>query len=364
MRTLALIVAFVLACSGPALAADFKSAAADVDAALDEMRQARDFSGALIVEVGDRRLLAKGYGFADREAEIPFTINTIAQVGSITKHFTAMTALLLADEGKLHLYRPISLYLPEAPQPGASVTLDQLMTHTAGLPEYCGEDDFIPLSRDELINECLSRPLLFEPGSRSEYSNGGFSIVAAIIERVTGRKLEDVMEERLFKPNGLDRTGYLFPNEKGLAFAYGYEAGARQEVISRRIAALGDDWWALKGNGGLQASARDMARWRRVLRGAGNIRLQTIGAATSPRHASEPRIYAAYGLNVVFDDDGETLQVSHSGSDGVFFSYFWMSPRDDSFFYLVGNAGEEVTRDAAREVRRILYEAGGGSPHF
>jgi hypothetical protein len=163
-RTLALIVAFVLACAGPALAADFKSAAADADAAPEEMPQARDFSGTVIVEVGDRRLLA--------------------------------------------------------------------------------------------------------------------------------------------------------------------------------------------------------TRWRRVLRGAGKIKPQTIRAATAPRHPSEPRIYASYGLNVMFDDDGETIHVSHSGSDGVFFSYFWMSPRDDSFFYLVGNAGEEVTRVAVREVRRILYEAGGGGPHF
>ena len=337
-------------------------AAQQVDQSLENLERERGFAGAVIIESGNRTLLERGYGYADRENKVPFTVDTIAQIGSITKHFTAMTALVLADEGKLHLYRPIKTYLPDAPEPGASVTLDQLMTHTAGLAEYCGADDFTPLSKSDLIARCLSQPLLFEPGTKSEYSNAGFSIVGAVIEQVTGRRLEDVMTEKLFAPNGLNRTGYLFSDEKGRSFAYGYDGEERQEVISRRIAKIDDDWWALKGNGGIQASARDMARWRRVLLGQGKVKAQTVRAATTPRHPSDARTYEGYGLYVAFDNDGEVLQISHSGSDGVFFSYFWINPRDDTFFYLVGNSGEAVSKDAVREVRRRLYEAGGGGP--
>ena len=80
------------------------------------------------------------------------------------------------------------------------------------------------------------------------------------------------------------------------------------------------------------------------------------------RYPEDARTHVAYGWYVFFDNDGEILQVSHSGSDGVFYSYFWQNPRNDFFFYLVGNAGEEVSRDAVRAVRSILFEAGDGPP--
>lgn len=344
-----------------ATAAAATPAVATIDAAISALERERQFSGAIVVEAAGQPILTKGYGFADRENEIPFTIDTIAQVGSLTKQFTAMTALVLADEGRLHLFRPIKTYLPEVPEAAANITLNQLMTHTAGLPEYCGED-FTKLAVAELISRCLAGPLLFEPGTRSEYSNTGFSVVAATIERVTGQPLEKVMAEKVLVPNGLLHTGYHFSDETGLTFSYGYDQGKREDVIHRRIAAMGEDWWALKGNGGMQAPARDMMRWAHVMRGEGALRAQTVRAATTPRHAADERSHEAYGWYVFFDNDGETLQVSHSGSDGVFFSYFWENPRDGYFFYLVGNGGEEVSRDAVREVRRILYDAGGGPP--
>ncbi|MGD9801161.1 MAG: serine hydrolase domain-containing protein [Parvularculaceae bacterium] len=341
---------------------EFGDLSRSIDQELRRLETDGGFAGALIVEAGGKPILERGYGLADRENGTPFTVDTVAQIGSITKQFTAIAALTLADDGLLHLYRPIRTYLPEAPEPGASLTINQLMTHTSGLAEYCGEDDFEPLSRDRLIVECLSKPLAFEPGTRSEYSNVGFSIVAAIIERVTGDSLEKVLDERIFRPNGLKRTGYHFDANDGGSYAYGYDEDVRQENISVRIDDLGDDWWVLKGNGGIQASARDMQTWAHVLRGEGSLRRQTIRAFTTPRNNSDPRSQEAYGWFVFFDNDGEVLQVSHSGSDGVFFSYFWQDPRDDFFFYLVGNNGEEISKEAVRAVRKMLFDAGDGPP--
>lgn len=360
------VLAFALAgvCAACATTDGRDGLAEELDSTLEKFERDRGFSGAIVVEAGAHSILKKGYGFADRENRIPFTVDTVAQVGSLTKQFTAIAALLLADEGVLHLYKPVREYLPNAPEPGAGLTLHQLMTHSSGLPEYCGEDDFEPMSRDTLIARCLSLPLIFKPGSNSEYSNPGFSIVAAVIESVTGKDLETVLQEKVFTPNGMDATGYRFKDRKDLQFAYGYADNEKQEVISKRIATLGDDWWVLKGNGGIQASANDMRRWRRVLQGEGEIDRQTLQAFMTPRFPDDERVGIAYGWYVVSGDDGKIIQISHSGSDGVFFSYFWLNPRDDYFFYMVGNSGEEAARDAVREVRRILFEAGDGPPTF
>ena len=116
------------------------------------------FGGAVVVEVDGKTLLQAGYGYADREKKLPFSADTTAQIGSITKAFTALAVSQLAAEGKLDLNVPVSTYLPDAAEPAASATLNQLLTHTAGLADYCG-DDFDKRTKDELLTVCMAMPL-------------------------------------------------------------------------------------------------------------------------------------------------------------------------------------------------------------
>lgn len=95
---------------------------------------------------------------------------------------------------------------------------------------------------------------------------------------MTGETLEETLRNKIFEPNGLKRTGYHFNLSDGQSCAYGYDNDVCQDNISNRIADLGEDWWVLKGKGGIQASARDMQRWAHVLRGEGALRPQTIRA--------------------------------------------------------------------------------------
>jgi len=310
------------------------------------------FSGAVIYQRQGRALLVASYGLADREQQVPFTLETVAQIGSITKQFTATAALLLVDDGVLDLNTPISEYIPEAPLPGGNATLHQLMTHSSGLAPYCGTGDFEVMRITGLIGDCLARPLAFEPGSMSEYSNMGYSVVAAVIERVTGQTLEDVLSERIFRPNGMMHTDYLF--DEGQALAVGYLNDENRGVISDRIAEIAPDYWNLKGNGGIQSPASDMRRWYEVLMGDGNLPLSVREALLTPRIQSDSTQWVGYGWYLRQDDEGTLFEIAHSGSDGVFFSYFWADPTTDTFFYIVGNAGEEVTLSALREILPIF----------
>jgi CubicO group peptidase (beta-lactamase class C family) len=310
------------------------------------------FSGAVVFERGGEVLLEAGYGLADRENNLPFTLETVAQIGSISKQFTATAALILVDEGILNLHVPISDYLPEAPAPGGNATLHQLMVHSSGLGPYCGSGDFevMPLSR--VIEECLARPLAFEPGSQSEYSNMGFSIVAAVIERVTGQTLESFLRQRVFLPNGMTHTGYLFEGDQD--FAVGYLNDENHGVISDRIAEIAPNYWNLKGNGGIQSPAAEMRRWHEVLTGEGNLSPAVREALLTPRILSEGTQWVGYGWYLRQDEEGTLFEIAHAGSDGVFFSYFWADPTTETFFYIVGNSGEEVSLAAARAIFPIF----------
>jgi CubicO group peptidase (beta-lactamase class C family) len=316
-----------------------------------------DGSGfAVIIERNGEVIFRKGYGFANREKGVAFTTETIAQIGSISKQFTATAALTLVHQGKLSPDAAVKTYLPEAREPLASVTLHQLMTHTGGLPEYCGNDfDRLPLQT--MLDDCLSKPLLFAPGTSYAYSNPGFSVVAAIVERVSGETLEDYLRKDILRPNGLDHTGYVFPKRTEAVFAHGYLNGEDQGVISDRIAALGADWWALKGNGGMQASTDDMQRWHRVLAGDGTLAAETLAALRAPHTAWKDGVAEGYGWFFRDEGTGEPRQMSHGGSDGVFFAAYWDRPKDGVFVYFVGNSGEAPVKAALSDVLDIVREA-------
>jgi CubicO group peptidase (beta-lactamase class C family) len=208
-----------------------------IDAALREASS--DGSGfAVIVELNGEIILSKGYGYADRAKHSLFTPASIAQVGSLTKQFNAAAILQLVEAGEVDLAAPIKKYIPELESPAGEITLHQLLTHSSGLAEYCG-DDFDSVSRDEFVDICLSAPLVFEPGSDVAYSNVGYGAIAAVIEFVTERDFEAYLEDEILRPNGLKATGHLFPKDLDADFAHGYLEDKDMGNIAEQIEALG-----------------------------------------------------------------------------------------------------------------------------
>lgn len=350
----AILLALPAASCGQATAVDVVAESARplhriLTAAADE----RGFSGAVIVERAGTIVLKSGYGLADRERGIPFTARTIAQVGSLTKQFTAMAVVDLWNQGRIELTDPVSRYLPEAAPPLASRTLHQLLTHSAGLPENCGRD-FQAVTIAQLLRGCLAADgAVSEPGSFS-YSNVGYSLLGAVVEAVAGVDLDTHLRRRFFQPLGMERTGYRFPAPSADDFALGYTGTAPQRPIHERIATLGDAWWNLKGNGGMQASPEDMHRWSVALR-RGPVITDAMRAKALDRHVMrDPGVFVAYGWFVRTDDAGGTVRISHSGSDGVFFSTALWWPETDTFLYLVGSSGEAQTLEALRALLEAL----------
>ncbi len=312
------------------------------------------FGGAVVIESEGRVLLSKGYGFANRKTRKSFTDVTVAPIGSITKSFTALALVQLAAQDKVALQAPVGFYLSDAREPAASVRLSDILIHHAGLAEYSGED-FIRRSKEELISVCTALPLESPPG-RYTYSNLGYSLLAAIVEKVSEQPWEDYLSDNVFAPAGMSHTGWMFPDRSELQFAEGYLQDKPQGIQADRIAAFQGELWNLKGNGGLQASAADMHRYYKFL--------ITLPAAirepmTTP-HADEAEgVKVGYGLAFRIDLNGEPYRIGHSGSDGVFFSYFMWLPQQHLFMYFVGNNGEKRILPILKAVLREVQEGVG-----
>lgn len=351
------ILSLVIAAVYPAAAAASGETTRRVELvdAVDQtlVEASKDRSGyAIVLEMDGDVVLERGYGCAVRHECEPFEPDTIAQIGSLTKQFTAAAVLRLAENGRVDLDAPIGRYLTDVPASAARITPEQLLTHASGLPEYCGAD-FDEISRPDFVRQCLAAPPGFEPGTQTAYSNVGYGALAVIVERVSGRPLEAFLREEILEPAGLRSTGYFVSRDDG-RFAHGYLDGEDQGNIRDRIAALGGDWWNLRGNGGMQASARDMYRWYRAVNEAGSLSPEMRHWLTTPHSRWKDGVAEGFGWYFRTDDGSTIHQMSHSGSDGVFFSYFWHRPQDRVFMYFVGNSGEEPVLTTLRQVLQLL----------
>lgn len=172
------------------------------------------FNGVVLVSEDRNIILKKGYGFANMEWNIPNIPETKFRLGSITKQFTAMLVMQQVQSGKINLEATISDYLPAYRiDIGNSVTIHQLLTHTSGIPNYTSLPTFREISRrpwtvSEFVAECCSGDLEFQPGSKFLYSNSGYFLLGAILEEVTGKTYEELLQGYILHPVGMENSGH------------------------------------------------------------------------------------------------------------------------------------------------------------
>jgi len=221
------------------------------------------FSGALLLARDGNSLVHSQQGFSDQASKRRWDDDTIFDVGSCTKQFTAAAVLALQADGNLKTSDPIARHLPGVPNGKAGITIHHLLTHTAGIQSEFG-GDYEVVSRDSLVTRAMEAPLLSAPGERHAYSNAGYSLLAALVERVSGVSFDQFLRERLFRRAGMTASGYqLSPAEHGRV-ARGYRNGEDTQLLERAEATKGE-MWNLIGNGGLYSTIADLNRWLRAL---------------------------------------------------------------------------------------------------
>lgn len=196
-----------------------------VDAYLAPLRQCDLFQGAVLIGRGDRVLLAKGYGDANVELGVPNTPDHVFRIASLSKMLTEVALGRLMEQGKLSLSDPLSRFRPDFPR-GDSITLDMLRNHRAGIPSRNSipydEEAWQPNTLDSLVRILASTPLDFAPGASQRYSNGGYAVLAAVIEKASGLSYASVIEREVATPLGLTSTRHESDVDLVTRRAYGY----------------------------------------------------------------------------------------------------------------------------------------------
>lgn len=268
-----------------------------IETTVDSLAKLEEFSGIVLLARNGAPVFEKAYGFADREAKKPNTMETAFNVGSINKLFTQIAIRQLAAEGKLHLDSTLATYWPDYPNADVArkVTIRQIMGHRSGI----GGDIFaappgktrhaVRHNRDYLPL-FVDRPLNFEPGTRQQYSNAGYVILGMLVERLSGMDYYRYVHERIYRPAGMTRTGHWAVDSLPSNTAIGY---TRHEGPLERNTAFLPGRGSAAGGG--YTTAHDLMRFMMALRG------KKIAAA--PDAGSVGIAGGAGGLNGVVEGD-------------------------------------------------------------
>ena len=341
VRGAAMIMAAPLAAS--ALAQNTEALAARADSVLRAAERG-GFSGVVRIEKDGAVILERGYGLANRAERIAFTPATVVQIGSNTKDFTVVALLQLFERGRLTLHDSIGKYFRNVPADKRGITIRHLMDHTAGLPRTLG-GDFDLVGRAELIDNAMRASLLSPPGAKESYSNTGYSLLAAIIEQVSGTTYDLYVRDHILAPLGMTRTGSLLPKFAPRDVAHGYRAdGSDAGIITEKPHAPDGPYWNLRGNGGMLSTVGDMSRFYTALFESERL----MRASTRALHFNP----------------GE--QIGLVGSDLVSYFAYERDPQARLEMYVASTNAAYRAPMVRRELSRVLAETSavveGGAP--
>jgi CubicO group peptidase (beta-lactamase class C family) len=314
-----------------------------------------DSPGAAIAVIKDGAVIYKrGYGIANLEYNIPITPATVFHVASVSKQFTAFAVTMLASQGKLSLDDDIRKHLPEMPDFGKRVTIRHLIHHTSGL-----RDQWVLLAMggwrldDVITKEHILRmvrhqkELNFDPGAEHLYSNTGYTLLAVIVERVTGQSFREYTEASIFKPLGMASTHFHDDHQmivKNRAYSYAPVSGS-----GFRLAALN---YANVGATSLFTTAEDLARW--VM----NFEDKKVGGAAVIEQMQQrgvlndgKQISYAFGLGISPYKGLNT--VGHSGGDAGYRSFVFWFPEQRFGVVVLSNLGSLNPQQMAMRIADI-----------
>ncbi|WP_298756812.1 serine hydrolase domain-containing protein [uncultured Psychroserpens sp.] len=320
-----------------------------IEAYLSKLEES-GFSGSILFAKNDKVLINKGYGFSDRSKQIKNASQTVFDIGSITKQFTAAGILKLEMQGKLSVDDKITKYFDNIPEDKKSITIHQLLTHSSGFLSGIG-DDYEAITSQGFINRAFKKRLLFEPGSAYEYSNVGYSLLGMIIEKVSGQSYENYLYTNLWKPSKMEQTGYTRPTFSDQNVAYGYDI--KDKALGKPNELTWDvdaPYWHLKANGGILSTANDMYKWHNVLKSNLVLSNEAITKYFTPYvKEGDAQSYYAYGWAMYKTSRGTTL-AAHNGGNGIFFADFWRYLDDDMVIIVLNNKATRYSEIIASQI--------------
>ena len=340
--------------AGTARAQDTRALVRYVDsvagAAITEHRTA---GVSVAVVKNGRTLLAKGYGFADLENDIPATPQTVYRIGSITKQFTAAAIMRLMEQGKLSLDDTLQKFLPSYPTQGNRVTVRHLLNHTSGIKSYTGMGPKwsrlmrIDLAPDSMVALFANEPFDFKPGEQWLYDNSGYFLLGMIIEKLSGKAYGQYLQDEFFTPLGLTSTVYCEQAPLIKRRAQGYALRPDGQFINAAPMSMTHPYAA----GALCSTVTDLAAWALALSGVKVVSHASYKLMSTPGMLNDGKPLT-YGFGLGTSTIRGHRQVAHNGGINGFVSELHHYPDDSVVTVVLTNTGGPAAPQLERLVAR------------
>lgn len=312
----------------------------DLNIAINEVLEKTykpDEPGAAVIVVREGKVVfRKGYGLANVELGVPVEPDMVFRLGSVTKQFTAVAILMLAEQGKLSLNDDLTKFLPDYPTKGQKITIEHLLTHTSGIKNYTSLPEWLAAWRKdvtvkEIVDLFKDQPMDFAPGEKWSYSNSGYILLGAIIEKVSGQTYQDFIQKNIFTPLGMkhsyyDNTARLIPRRvEGYSKTNeGYQNAAYLSMTQPFSA------------GALMSSVDDLALWDAALSTEKLVKQESLKRAWTPRLLNNNKS-AHYGYGWSMSAYESHPIIEHGGGVNGFATYALRLPADRIFVAILTN---------------------------
>jgi CubicO group peptidase (beta-lactamase class C family) len=324
--------------------------AQEINELLKQYTKQNSFNGTVLVSQNGNIILEQGYGYKNGTTKLLNDSNSIFQIGSITKQFTAAIILELQEQHRLSVQDKLSKYISDYPN-ADSITIENLLTHTSGIYNFTDDDAYmqgksansIPL--EYLISLFKDHPLGFSPGTKYNYSNSGYVLLGYIIEKITGKHYFTVVKENIFTPLGMTHSGFDYKDLKNQNKTIGYLKLTKNSLQPAPIVDSSVSYSA----GSIHTTVGDLYKWDRALYTNKIIHDSSLQKAFTPFKNN-------YGYGWVIDSSFGKKVVMHEGGIFGFVSFIARIPADQTCIILLENEQSSGLPKIAENINSILNQ--------
>jgi CubicO group peptidase (beta-lactamase class C family) len=376
LRRAVFLIMAALACAAYPISAQVSTAQVSptqIDAIFSSLKSSDAPGAAVLVVYNGKAVFRRGYGVADLRTMHPIDAQTNFRLASFTKQFTAACIMLLARDGKLHYDDHLTDFFPDFPAYGKAITVRNLLNHTSGLEDYeelmmkqysNTPPEKIPQILDAGVLKLLEQQAStkFPPGSKWEYSNSGYAVLAMIVEKVSGKPFGQFLQERIFTPLKMTNTlAYEKGKNEVPHRAYGHTGSASIKAGNRWQETDQSPTSAVLGDGGIYSSIDDLEKWDRALRLHTLLTENEMKPALSPvQPTSGPAMFddgkpVNYGFGWFLSPYRQHKRMSHDGSTIGFLTTIQRFPDDNLTIIVLANRVDVNPEELALKVADLYF---------
>jgi len=318
-----------------------------IDSFMSAINKSGQFMGAVLVAENGKLIYKKGFGFADTKTKEKFTTSTPCYIGSLSKQFTSMGIVILQERGKLNYEQPIRQYFPELPEYYQPVTIRNMLQHTSGLALF---DDFPDMTESDVFNILKQqKSLRFTSGSKFEYCNANYTLLGMIIEKISGKSLDEFLTANVFIPCGMKNTYVDEPLLRNRKRAVGYYLFGDEYNYNTYIG----------GAASVVSTVEDLYKWDKMLYKPTIISEQSLtDIFTAGKNGWQSDMYGkqAYGFGWFISGDENNKIIQHDGGFAGFRSYIERQVNKHNSIIFISNVRHELIGKIREGIVNILND--------